>query len=435
MGAKTIFALSTPAGRGGVAVVRISGPHAAGVLTALCSSLPAPRRTSLRQVRDPATGQLIDDALVFWHEGPGSFTGEDLAEIQVHGSLAVVKLLLAVLARQPGLRLADPGEFARRAFLNGKLTLLQAEGLADIVRSNTVRQLRAAQFQTSGASSATVARWGQAVCRSLAWIEAVLDFSDDVPDGDKAVRSALAEAHQVHGEIRVELTRSVSSQKLREGFKVVLCGPPNSGKSSLFNRLSGAEMAIVDEFAGTTRDLIRAELDFDGVPVTLFDSAGIRSTGDRIEREGVRRALDLVGTADVIVWVDAPDVAAERPDHFDSVPIWIWNKADLGAPAPPGMVAVSCRTGDGLNSLREAIMDRLVAETGWGEPAVATRVRHRAKLEQAAAALAANETPGILLEIVAEHLRACLSAFDELMGRTTPEDILDVVFREFCIGK
>jgi tRNA modification GTPase len=373
--------------------------------------------------------------LVFWHKAPASFTGEDMVEIQTHGSPAVIRLLLDALGSMRGLRLAEPGEFTKRAFLNGKLSLLEAEGLADLVRANTSRQLRQAVFQASGVSGGVIADWGTRVRRSLAFVEAALDFGEDATTADDMALSGLGDAGLVRSEIDAGLVCAAKAERLRDGFSVVLAGPPNSGKSSLFNRLVGHDAAIVTSIAGTTRDLLRADLDFEGIPLTVFDSAGIRSTENLIEREGVRRSMEAVESADLVVWVVAPGVIAHDPPDFDSPPIQVWNKSDLVADPPEGFIALSCISGEGLERLRQAIVARLESETAWGEPPVATRVRHRRLLGQASSALALVETAAEPLEVKAERLRACLAAFDELMGKTTPEDILDVVFREFCIGK
>jgi tRNA modification GTPase len=435
MNRETIFALSTAHGNSGVAVVRLTGPRAARTLGVLTGRLPPPRKTALRTVLDPRSGETIDQCLVFWHQAPASFTGEDLAEIHTHGSPAVVRLLLGVLGSMQGLRPAEPGEFTRRAFLNGKMSLIEAEGLADLVRANTSRQLRQAVFQTSGVAGAIVSDWGKRVRHALAYVEAALDFAEDVEASDDMARSGLHDAGRVRSEIEAGLGRSGKAERLREGFRVLLAGPPNSGKSSLFNRLVGEEAAIVTPLAGTTRDLLRADLELGGIPVSLIDSAGIRSTEDLIEREGVRRSTEAAGFVDVVIWVLAPDGPMQEPPTLDSPPIQVWNKSDLEAKPPDGFIGISCKSGSGLEELRAALVARLESETGWGEPALVTRARHRRLLQDASLALSSVESGEGPLELKAERLRACLAAFDELMGRTTPEDILDVVFREFCIGK
>lgn len=431
----TIFALSTPPGSGAVAVVRISGRLARSTLVTLAGGLPEPRTTVLRTLHEPVSGSALDRALVFWHAAPASFTGEDVSEIHTHGSPAVVKLLLSVLGSLPGLRLAEPGEFTRRAFLNGKMTLLEAEGLADLVRANTVRQQCLAFHQASGAAGTIVDGWRVALRGALAKIEAALDFSEDVPEADLAARESLSVMLSVRSEIAGSLRRSEKAYQLRDGFRVVLCGPPNSGKSSLFNRLVGTEMAIVAPTAGTTRDLVRADLDFGGLPVTVFDSAGLRVADEMVEREGVRRSREAARGADLVIWVSSIDAPGLPDLDIDSAPLWVWNKSDLGFSPPQPSIAVSSLTGVGLDELRSAIAQRLESETGWGEPPVATRLRHKRRLEQAFEAMAVVERSGMALEVIAESLRSCLDAFDELVGVTTPDDVLDDVFREFCIGK
>ena len=442
----TIFALSTPPGRAGVAVLRVSGPRTAAVLGRILDGpMPSPRRATLTTLRWP-DGEAIDRGLALWFPGPGSYTGEDMAELHVHGGRAVVAAALDCLAGIEGLRLAQPGEFTRRAFDNDKLDLSAAEGLADLIDAETEAQRRQALRQALGALAETTEAWRERAVTALAHAEASIDFPDeDLPD------SLPAEVREEVAGLALEISACLArrgGERLRAGYQVVLLGPPNSGKSSLLNALARRDAAIVSETAGTTRDVIEVHLDLGGYPVILIDTAGVREAGagpqEAIEREGIRRALARAEAADLQVAVfdatGAPDpavLAVLAPEA-----LVVFNKADLvpaerGAARPAGYetLRLSALTGENLEALIGAIERRARDSLeGGGEAPLVTRARHREALEGCAAALrraAALSEP----ELMAEELRGAVQALGRITGRIDVEDVLDLVFRDFCIGK
>ncbi len=440
-GTDTIFALSTARGRSAIAVIRVSGPNAAGALEALAPRVRAqPRVATLAKLRDPASGEAIDDALVLWFPAPRSETGEDVVELQVHGGRAVIAGVLDALATLPGFRPAEPGEFTKRAFLNGKVDLTAAEGLLDLVEAETAAQRRQALRQMEGGLARLYEDWRTRLVRALAHLEAEIDFADEDLPGGVAAR-ALGELRVLGGEIRGHLDDRRRGELLREGLSVAILGAPNVGKSSLLNALTRRETAIVSSIAGTTRDIVEARLDLGGYPILLADTAGLREVaegGDPIEREGVRRALARAEQADLKLLVfeagRAPDPATAAMTGPDS--ILIANKADLlAAPtAPAGAMLVSATTGQGLDALRARMLAE--AETrleAGGSPAI-TRARHRSALLECVASLERAEGAGSP-ELVAEDVRLAARALGRITGRVEVDDLLDVIFREFCIGK
>ncbi len=432
----TIFALASGAGVSGVAVVRVSGPRAGAAVTALTGRpLPCPRQAALRRLR-AADGRDIDQGLVLWFPGPASFTGEDVAEFQIHGGRAVVQALLAALARLPGLAPAGPGAFTRRAFDNGRLDLTQVEGLADLVAAETETQRIQALRQLDGELGRLVEDWRQALVLCLAHLEAAIDFvEDDLPDdlidGLRPRIEALAAVISAH------LAQARAGERLREGLTVVILGAPNAGKSSLLNRLAGREAAIVSSIAGTTRDPIEVHLDLDGLPIVLVDTAGLREAGDEIEAEGIRRAEACAARADLkllLLDATAPETHRELSARFDSDTLLIINKADLGSVTVPDALAISARTGEGIDALVAAMADKARSRLTPGAAAL-TRERHATALRDCLAALRrfleAPEDP----ELAAEDLRLAARALGRITGRVDVEDILDMIFSEFCIGK
>jgi tRNA modification GTPase len=441
----TIFALATAPGRAGIAVLRVSGPAAGTVLEVLAGQRPAPRRATRARFRDPRTGEAIDDGLMLLFPEPNSFTGEAVAELQVHGGRAVVAALLAALGTLPGLRLAEPGEFTRRAFENGKLDLTAAEGLADLVAAETAAQRRQALRQLEGELGRLYEGWRARLLRCLARLEAEIDFPEEGLPQDLRQRVA-AEAAALRAEMARHLGDGGRGERLREGVAVAIIGPPNAGKSSLMNALARRDVAITSASAGTTRDVIEVGLDLGGYPVLLADTAGLREAADEVEAEGVRRARARAAAADLrLVLLDAtqPPAAAPLVGLIDPDAIVIANKIDLA----PGEAAdwadalgagralrLSVRTGAGM----EALLERLEAEVArrfapCAAPLV-TRARHRQALEDCGAALDRFAGAG-LPELAAEDLRAATRALGRITGRVDVEDMLDIVFREFCIGK
>jgi tRNA modification GTPase len=439
----TIFAPATAAGKAGVAVVRISGESAAAALTALCGHLPEPRVATRRDLCDPANGERLDDGLVLWFPGPRSFTGEDVAELHIHGSRAVVESILTILGGLPGLRLAKPGEFARRAYAAGKLDLAQIEALADLIAAETRAQARQALRQLGGALGSVVEELRVAILRLRAQAEAEIDFPDegDVPGGlIAALAPSLGLLDEKLGRLIADATRG---ERLRNGYTVAILGPPNAGKSSLLNRLAQREAAIVSAVAGTTRDTIEIHLDVAGWPVTLIDTAGLRDPGElgephaALEAEGMRRTRLSAEQADLRLIV----LDAQTPDPdpmlvpFLVDALVVHNKIDL-APAGPGAVGVSAATGAGIEALVALLADKAAAALGAsdGQAAVVTRARHRDALVAVQVALRrARSQPQA--ELVAEELRGAADALGRIVGRTGVEDVLDLLFGEFCIGK
>ncbi len=492
---ETIYALSSAPGKAGVAVVRVSGPGAFGSLFALtrgkadttpnyaalhniyaamgkrhAAAHPAgeevasppeitlyknnmtnvPRGTLSTDAQDKSGDEIIDSALVLTFQAPRSFTGEDVVEYHCHGAPAVVQALLDVLSGQPGHRLAAPGEFTRRAFENGKMDLTEAEAVADLIDAETELQRLQALDQMGGSLSALYMRWAEELKKALAYIEAVIDFPDeDVPDDQIAeVRPAL---EAVSREIGAHLSDNRRGERLRNGVQVAVIGAPNAGKSSLVNALAARDVAIVSDMAGTTRDVIEVHLDIAGYPVILADTAGLRPdqlTGenahDTIESEGIRRALDRAQNADIKILMfdsNAPDIDPHTKDLIDENSLIIFNKSDEASPPDfeGEVISLSVSTGEGLDDLLTALAEKLekAFHVPRGTPSL-TRQRHRQNVEESrdhlAAALAGMNS-GALPELIAEDLRLAVRALGRITGRVDVEDLLDVIFKDFCIGK
>jgi tRNA modification GTPase len=440
----TIFALATAPGRAGIAVLRVSGPAAGTALEALAGQRPAPRRATRARFRDPRTGEAIDDGLMLLFPEPNSFTGEAVAELQVHGGRAVVAALLAALGALPGLRLAEPGEFTRRAFENGKLDLTAAEGLADLVAAETAAQRRQALRQLEGELGRLYEGWRGRLLRSLAQLEAEIDFPEEGLPQDLRQRVAT-EAATLRAEMARHLADGGRGERLREGVAVAIIGPPNAGKSSLMNALARRDVAITSASAGTTRDVIEVALDLGGYPVLLADTAGLREAADEVEAEGVRRARARAAAADLrLVLLDVTQpAAAALTGLIDADAIVIANKIDLAPGAAAGWadalgagraLRLSVRTGVGMEALLERLEAEVARRFAPGAAPLVTRARHRRALEDCVAALDRFAGAG-LPELAAEDLRAATRALGRITGRVDVEDMLDIVFREFCIGK
>jgi len=535
---ETIYALSSGRPPAAIAVVRISGPRAGAALKALTGRIPDPRKAALARVRG-RDGEIVDQALALWFPGPQSETGEDVAELQLHGGHAVVAAVFAALAQIDGLRPAEAGEFTRRAFENGKLDLTAVEGLADLVMAETEGQRRQAFRQMTGALRDRAENWRTQLIQALALVEARIDFSDEADVPQDLVTPALQIARSLEGDIASVLAEGNRGERLREGFVVAIAGPPNAGKSTLLNRIAKREAAIVSPYAGTTRDVIEVHLDLAGLPVTFLDTAGIRETDDPVEREGVRRARERAAGADLILWIveagetSRPDEAGNgmRPDvagnasrssddagnigrspsagagitsrslggretggvtHLPSdvgvllskeselTPVWlIRNKIDLqqwliqrneqsvqqeGRSEPSVRVnrplrnmvnkgltgkseielisnesefGISAKTGEGFDVLLNALARHAEKFLAGAESAVVTRERHRRTLQDALTALRRALVPDLSNreDLLAEELRLAARALGRLTGRVDVDDVLDVIFRDFCIGK
>lgn len=427
MAADTIFALSSGSPPAAISVIRVSGPNAHRSGELLAGSLPPAREAAVRELRSSADGDLLDEALVIRFDSPASSTGEDVVELHCHGGRAVVQAVLGALAAVDGLRPAKPGEFTRRALENGRIDLIEAEGLADLIEAETESQRRAALMMAEGALSKHVRDWQQRLLGLSARAEAAIDYVDEgsVDRDPELSRDCGALATELQGWL--ELPRA---DLLREGVRVVLAGPANSGKSSLLNALSGHERAIVTDVPGTTRDHIEVPMALSGVPLRLTDTAGLRESGELVERIGIERTRRLIDVADVLLWLGEPEGAPDHPRL-----ILVHSRADLpgrGAP-PPGSIAVSAATGEGLGALSDAIV-RKARSVLPAEGQLSLNQRQAECLADACRALRSAETaPDVV--ILAESLRSARAAFDRLTGRAGVEDLLDALFGRFCLGK
>lgn len=435
---ETVFALSTGPVPSGVAVIRLTGPLALSAASQLIGvPLPPARAATLCRFVDPYSRHEIDSGLLLVFPAPGSFTGEDCAELQVHGSRAVITQLSECLV-QLGLRPAEAGEFTRRAFLNDKLTLTQVEGLGDVLQAETKQQLRLAQMQTSGALAGFYEDWRGQLTQLRAELEAELDFSDeDLPDD--LLPRVLARLDALDHALGSHMTANTAAERVRGGIKVVIAGPPNAGKSTLLNQLAQRDVAIVSDEPGTTRDSLEVHLDLGGYPVSVVDTAGLRDTSSKVEQEGIARAKAHLAGADIVVEMSAPGL--ERAALSSPADIRVFNKADLkpAAQAPEAWLSISLKTGQGLDAFLAELQSLVEDRFGWGEHVVTGHARHQAALERARAALMqarAHLTPGQEdLVLAAEHLRQTEHHLGRIVGRSDVEDVLGAIFSSFCIGK
>ena len=433
----TIYALSSGSGRAGIAVVRLSGSLAGSALAKLAGTLPEPRRATLRKLK-AADGQIIDEAMVLWFPGPHSATGEDVAELHVHGAPAIIAFLFSELSQIEGLRLAEPGEFSKRAFDHGKLDLLEVEGLADLLAATGEAQRRLAMRQFLGEASAVYEKWRADIISALALHEAAIDFVEEDDVAAKARDMAGPVLHRLVKEFEAALRLSSQNAAIRSGLRLVIAGAPNVGKSSLLNALAGREVAIVSAQAGTTRDVVEAQILFEGVPLALADTAGLRaSTSDAIEKIGMARAERAALDADILLWVTAPDVKEtvgppRKPDLIIS------NKADLESIRIRNDEAlrVSMKTGAGLNHLRADLQKLIQRRLSVVDDAVVVRMRHVQAVEESIRLLnKCLEESYRPHELIAEDLRKAARALGSITGHVDVEDLLGKIFLEFCIGK
>jgi len=441
---QTIFALATPSGRSGIAVVRVSGPAAGAALQAMTGRpLPSARKAVRRPVCDPESGETLDAALILWFPAPASFTGEDVAELHLHGGRAVIAAVMQLLARLPGLRLAEPGEFTRRAFLAGKMDLTAVEGLADLIDAETEAQRRQALRQMGGALATLYEGWRSRLLRVLAHAEAVIDFPDeDLPE--ETSTQLQADVAALRAEIAAHLGDSRRGERLREGVRIAIIGPANAGKSSLLNWLAGRDAAIVSAVAGTTRDVIEVHLDLGGYPVLLADTAGLRETPDALEEEGIRRARRWAQEADYRILLLDGSVARDAQSLAliaqENPSIVVLNKADLMMSGPTSATSeadcftISVSSGQGLQEFLMRLEQEVARLAAPGEAPALTRIRHRMALQAAQESLdrfSAAASP----DLAAEDLRLAVREIGRITGRVDVEDLLDVIFRDFCLGK
>jgi len=439
----TIFAVSSGALPSAIAVVRISGSKARFGLETFVAKMPEVRRAAMRTLRHPDSGEALDQALVLWFAGPRTATGEEMVELHLHGGRAVVAGVLGVLSSLDGFRAAEPGEFSRRAFENGKLDLTEVEGLADLIAAETEAQRRQALRQLQGRFGTVVEDWRRRLMSVRAYIEASLDFADeeDVP-GDLSL-GLEEKVSAVRFEIETMLSDKSDGERIRDGIQVALMGPPNAGKSSLMNAIAKRDVAIVTEEAGTTRDVLEVHLDLGGYPVTLADTAGVREAENIVEKEGIRRAVDRGRAADLVLWMqDATTAEVPVPAAVAEEAGAVWrvaNKIDLldsGSKRPDGdWQAVSVKTGAGFQALTDAL-GRFAAERCGSGSGMITRARHRQALGMCRDALVRAETAfDSEPELLAEEVRLACEALGRITGRVGVEDVLDLIFSEFCIGK
>lgn len=447
-GTDTIYGLSSGSGVGGVAVVRISGPAAKETLARLTGrAVGAPRQLVVRVLKG-GEGEILDTGLVVWFPCPNSFTGEDTVELHVHGGRAVVTDILAAAGTAEGLRPADRGEFTRRAFENGRLDLTAAEAVADLVAADTSAQRQQALRQMRGELATVYGSWRERLAAGLAYLEAAIDFSDEELPENLETR-VFADVQLLYREMGEHLDKGRQGERLRSGMVVAIIGLPNVGKSSLLNAIAARDVAIVAERAGTTRDVIEVQLDLGGYPVTLADSAGIRESMDTIELEGISRARQLAVDADLRLIVGV----ADDPVSFDGMAgmsgkqdIWVLNKADLleeGSPVGAGgtghqgaALAISAATGEGMDKMIQCLCERVEEMAGISESAVLTRERHRHQVEEAREGLARFlDSVGKSTDMRAEDLRLAWRSLGRITGEVDVDDLLDVIFSDFCIGK
>ena len=434
-GSDTIFALSSGQLPSGIAVIRVSGPRCRFVIETMAGKLPSPRKASLCEISDFEAREVLDQGLVLWFPGPASFTGEDCAELQIHGGRAVVAAVLRSLGSIDGLRMAEAGEFSRRAFENGRLDLTELEGLSDLIAAQSEAQRKQAYFQSRGQLRQLLEDWRHRLIHMRALVEADFDFGDEEDVPGSVADGVWDKARELRDEIAAHLDDGHIGEIVRDGFRIVLMGLPNSGKSSLLNALSKRDVAIVTEIAGTTRDLIEVELDIGGYLVVACDTAGIRNSGDAIEQEGVRRAKEAGERADLIIWLWEAGVTSGGPETNPENQIIIRSKDDEGV-LKSDLLTISTKSGYGMESLISAIGGQLDELTSNSDHGLITRERHRVALMDAVGelSLAVEDTAG-QSDLRVEFLRKASDHVGRIVGRVDVEDLLDVIFSEFCVGK
>lgn len=437
----TIFALSSGPGRAGIAVVRISGPAAGRAAEGLLGGIPPARRALLSSVIHPLTSVILDRAMALWFPKPASATGEDVLELHLHGSPAVLRAVFEALGELPGLRMAEPGEFTRRAFGNGKLDLVEAEGLADLLQAQTEAQRRQAVSHLLGDASSVFEDWRQRLIGAMALVEAAVDFSEEEDISAAALQSARPAISTLIDEMQGAVDRAKTGEAIRDGVRVVLVGPPNTGKSSLLNAIAKRDAAIVSSIPGTTRDVIEVNLDLNGIPVILCDTAGLRASADEIESIGIARSRKAAGQADIVIWVGARDIAGSMTvDAGMDADLMVENKADLADASRCSqsieVIETSALQTDSVVRLLQRLSILVEQRYGRGEPGLIARERQRLTIVESIRHL--NESlkhSAGNSELVAEELRAAAVALGRLTGAIDVEDLLSSIFSQFCIGK
>lgn len=436
MAADTIFALSTGSGAAGIAIIRVSGPGTRQAVERLAGRVPLPRIATLRVLHDPAQGESIDSAVVLFFPGPHSFTGEDLAEFQVHGSLAVIRRLLRCLGDISGLRAAEAGEFSHRAFANGKMDLIEVEALGDLLSAETEAQARLARLYQANLRTAAT-RWRETLVELTSLTEAYIDFSDEGDVAGGIDSPTEREIGQLSAELGKAIDGLVTGERIRRGYRIAVLGPPNAGKSSLVNALANRDVAITSPIPGTTRDTIEVHLDLKGLPVILIDTAGLRDSDDPLEQAGIARAHAAATNADLIVWLSPFDAPSPSPFSMAMTVVSKADQIDSNTLQNSSFLHVSARTGAGLSRLVDLFQENASRDLHLGADAVlVVHARQAFELSAARAALerAAACQPDAL-ELRAEELRTARRYLDRLTGRIEYDQILGAIFSRFCIGK
>jgi len=434
MPGSTIYALSSGQLPSGVAIIRASGPGCGVAVEQMLGDKLEPRKASLRKLTHPASDEILDEILAFWFPGPASFTGEDVLELHCHGGVATVSAILDAFSGLENYRLADPGEFSKRAFENGRFDLTELEGLSDIISAQTEEQRRQANSQVGGGLRKLYEKWREELIRIRSHMEVEMDFSDEGDVGENSSDTHRAKIQVLLEEISNHLDDGNRGQIVRDGLKVVLAGPPNAGKSSLLNALAKRDIAIVTPHAGTTRDVVEVQLNIDGHLVVVSDTAGIRSTEDEIEQAGIRRSQNAMKDADLILWLQ--DTPGRNIAKVPADAIRVQTKTDLGlTDAKREKIGISTVTANGIDPVIKLISAACRSLKSPSENNAISRKRYRDGLIACSEDLEKAQIPGLEPELVCEHLRSASDAIGKITGKIDVEDLLDVIFSEFCIGK
>ncbi len=432
---KTIYALSSAPGKAGIAIIRVSGPEAEKIRHLFSIDLPESKKIQIAKLVHPNTGDFIDKALVTFFKSPNSFTGEDMVELSVHGGKAIKDQIFTILASEENFSYAEPGEFTRRAFLNGKLDLVEVEGLADLINAETEFQRKQAFDQMDGKLSNLYTKWKSQLVKNLSYLEATIDFVDEeIPP--EIVLNQIKDIREVLQELDTHLNDSNKGERLRDGFHIIIAGSPNTGKSSLLNHLSNRDIAIVSDEAGTTRDSLDAYLDINGFPVIITDTAGIRKAKTEVESIGIKKSQTKMNEADLILWL--MDSSSEKndgvPDNIRDKSVEVWTKSDIATPSNKEVI-ISTKKDEGITQLID-IIGKYVEKGCRTEGSFITRSRHRDALEKTKKNLLTILESDLLdVEVIAEELRSAVNSLSRITGHIDVEDLLEVIFKDFCIGK
>ena len=432
---KTIYALSSAPGKAGIAIIRVSGPEAEKIRHLFSIDLPESKKIQIAKLVHPNTGDFIDKALVTFFKSPNSFTGEDMVELSVHGGKAIKDQIFTILASEENFSYAEAGEFTRRAFLNGKLDLVEVEGLADLINAETEFQRKQAFDQMDGKLSNLYTKWKSQLVKNLSYLEATIDFVDEeIPP--EIVLNQIKDIREVLQELDTHLDDSNKGERLRDGFHIIIAGSPNTGKSSLLNHLSNRDIAIVSDEAGTTRDSLDAYLDINGFPVIITDTAGIRKAKTEVESIGIKKSQTKMNEADLILWL--MDSSSEKndgvPDNIRDKSVEVWTKSDIATPSNKEVI-ISTKKDEGITQLID-IIGKYVEKGCRTEGSFITRSRHRDALEKTKKNLLTILESDLLdVEVIAEELRSAVNSLSRITGHIDVEDLLEVIFKDFCIGK